>query len=253
MRTPAPAAGPAADRHAVDTHRNRLLAALPRACWQAWGPLSALVPMAPMETLYEPGDPVRYVYFPVTATIALLQVLRTGDCMQIAMVGSEGLVGVGAFMGGGPMNARAVVQSAGTALRVPAEAVKEEFERGGSVMRLLLRYAQALMFQVSQTAVCNRHHSPRQQLCRWLLLSLDRADADEIVTTHELIGTMLGVRRETVTDAFRRLQTEGLVRSGRGRITVLDRERLERTACECYAIVRDEYERLSRAPARADW
>lgn len=242
MRTPAPARGPAG--HDIDAQRNRLLAALPPACWRAWSPLSDLVALHPGAALQEPGELLRYVYFPVTATVALLQVLGTGQCMEIAMVGSEGLVGVGAFMGGGPANTRAVVQTAGTVLRVPADAVKEGFEAEGEVMRRLLQYAHALMFQVSQTAVCNRHHSPQQQLSRWLLLCLDRTGADEIVTTHELVGMMLGVRRETVSDAIGRLQAQGLVRSGRGRVTVLDRNGLERRACECYRLIRAHYDRL---------
>lgn len=242
MRTPAPAWGP--DRRDIDMQRNRLLGALPPSCWRALSPLSDLVPLVPGQALYDRGDPLRYVYFPVTATVALLQVLATGECMQIAMVGREGLVGVGAFMGGAPTNTRAVVQTAGTAVRVSAEAVKDEFETGGEVMRRLLQYVQALMFQVSQTAVCNRHHNPQQQLSRWLLLCVERTEADEIPTTHELLGTMLGVRRETVTEAIRGLQASGLVRSGRGRITVLDRNALERSACECYRLVREQYDRL---------
>ena len=244
MGTLAPERASATDRHCTDARRNRLLAALPLACWQAWGPRSDLVSLHPPEALYEPGDQLRYVYFPVTSTIAVLQVLATGECMQIAMAGSEGLVGVGAFMGSSLVNARAVVQTPGTALRVAAEAVKEEFERGGEVMRLLLQYAQALMFQVSQTAVCNRHHNPRQQLGRWLLLCLDRTGTDEIVITHDVLGMMLGVRRETVTEAVRGLQAKGILRSGRGRITVLDRAALELSACECYRMVRNEYHAL---------
>lgn len=244
MRTSPPGTREPADLHAVDIDRNRLLALVPPQSRRAWMPFSELVSLPLGQALFDPGDSVRFVYFPLTATVALLQLLRTGDCVQVAMVGSEGLVGTGAFMGGGPMTMRALVQNAGTALRIDAAAVKEEFERGGETMRLLLRYAQALMFQVSQTAVCNRHHTPQQQLCRWLMLSLDRATGDEIATTHELVGTMLGVRRETVSDAIGRLQAQGLVRSGRGRIKVLDRARLELGACECYRMVRREYDSL---------
>lgn len=244
MRTSPPGTREPADLHAVDIDRNRLLALVPPQSRRAWMPFCELVSLPLGQALFDPGDSVRFVYFPLTATVALLQLLRTGDCVQVAMVGSEGLVGTGAFMGGGPMTMRAVVQNAGTALRIDAAAVKEEFERGGETMRLLLRYAQALMFQVSQTAVCNRHHTPQQQLRRWLMLSLDRATGDEIATTHELVGTMLGVRRETVSDAIGRLQAQGLVRSGRGRIKVLDRARLELGACECYRMVRREYDSL---------
>lgn len=236
-----------ADLHAVDVERNQLLALMPRETRRAWAPLCELVSLPLGQALFDPGDTLRFVYFPLTATVALLHLLRTGDCVQVAMVGREGLVGTGAFMGGGPMTMRAVVQNAGTALRIDAVAVKEEFERGGETMRLLLQYAQALMFQVSQTAVCNRHHTPQQRLCRWLMLSLDRAQGDEIVTTHELVGMMLGVRRETVSDAIGRLQARGLVRSGRGRIKVLDRAGLELGACECYRMVRQEYEMLLAA------
>ncbi|MHB1124457.1 MAG: Crp/Fnr family transcriptional regulator [Ramlibacter sp.] len=247
MRTSPPGIREPADLHAVDADRNRLLALMPRETRRAWTPLCELVSLPLGEALFDPGDTLRFVYFPVTATVALLHLLGTGDCVQVAMVGREGLVGTGAFMGGGPMTMRAVVQNAGTALRIDAAAVKEEFEHGGQTMRLLLQYAQALMFQVSQTAVCNRHHTPQQQLCRWLMLSLDRAHGDEIVTTHELVGMMLGVRRETVSDAIGRLQAQGLVRSGRGRIKVLDRPGLELGACECYRMVRHEYEMLLAA------
>lgn len=224
--------------------RNRLLALVPPASRAAWAPFSERVSLSLGEPLFDPGDPLRFVYFPLTATVALLHLLGTGQCLQVAMVGREGLVGTGAYMGGGPMTMRAVVQSPGLALRIEAGAVREEFERGGETMRSLLRYEQVLLFQVSQTAVCMRHHTPQQQLCRWLMLSLDRAEGDEIATTHELVGMMLGVRRETVSDAIGRLQAHGLVRSGRGRITVLDRAGLERSACECYRMVRSEYAAL---------
>lgn len=233
----------AANGHAVGFDRNRLLAMMPADSRRAWAPFRELVSLPLGETLFDPGETLRFVYFPLTATVALLHLLQTGDCLQVAMVGSEGLVGTGAFMGG-PTMMRAVVQNPGTALRIEAAAVREEFERGGETMRCLLRYVQALMFQVAQTAVCNRHHTPQQQLCRWLLLSLDRAQGDEIVTTHELVGMMLGVRRETVSDAIGRLQAQGLLRSGRGRIKVLDRPGLELCACECYRMVRQEYETL---------
>lgn len=244
MRTSPPGIQAPADRHAVDIDRNRLHALMPSACRRAWVPFCELVSLPLGETLFDPGDTLRFVHFPLTATVALLHLLGTGECVQVAMVGCEGLVGTGAYMGGGPMTMRAVVQNPGTALRIEAGAVKEEFERGGETMRRLLQYAQALLFQVSQTAVCNRHHTPQQQVGRWLMLSLDRAQGNEIATTHELVGTMLGVRRETVSDAIGRLQAQGIVRSGRGRITVLDRAGLELSACECYRMVRDEYDAL---------
>lgn len=251
MSTSPPAIPAAVNLHAVDIERNRLLALMDPASRRAWQPVSELVPLSLGETLFDPGDPLRFVHFPLTATVALLHMLGTGECVQVAMVGSEGLVGTGAFMGGGAMTMRAVVQHPGTALRIEAAAVKDEFERGGETMRCLLRYAQALLFQVSQTAVCNRHHTPQQQLGRWLMLSLDRSQGDEIATTHELVGTMLGVRRETVSDAIGRLQAQGIVRSGRGRITVLDRAALELSACECYRMVRDEYDALLAPRPRA--
>lgn len=244
MRTSPPGIREPADPRAVDIDRNRLLALMPPETRRAWTPFCELVSLPLGQALFEPGDTLRFVYFPLTATVALLHLLGTGDCVEVAMVGNEGLVGTAAFMGGGPATLRAVVQNPGTALRIEAPAVKEEFERGGETMRLLLQYAQVLLFQVAQTAVCNRHHTPQQQLCRWLMLSLDRVQGDEIATTHELVGTMLGVRRETVSDAMGRLQAQGLVRSGRGRIKVLDRAGLELGACECYRMVRREYDTL---------
>jgi len=184
------------------------------------------------------------VYFPTTAIVSLLYVLENGASAEIAVVGNEGIVGISLFMGGGSTPNRAVVQSAGTGFRLPAEALKAEFNRAGPVLHLLLRYTQALITQMAQTAVCNRHHSLDQQLCRWLLLSLDRLTGDEIVMTQELISNMLGVRREGVTEAALHLQAAGVIRYARGHITVLDRQKLEQRSCECYAVVKKEYDRL---------
>jgi CRP-like cAMP-binding protein len=194
--------------------------------------------------LYESGATLSHVYFPTTAIVSLLYVMENGASAEIAVVGNEGLVGISLFMGGESTPSRAVVQSAGKGFRLRAQIVKEEFNRAGPVLHLLLRYTQALITQMAQTAVCNRHHSLDQQLCRWLLLSLDRLQNNELVMTQELIANMLGVRREGVTEAALMLQQDGLIRYSRGRITVLDRRGIERRTCECYAVVKKEYERL---------
>lgn len=194
--------------------------------------------------LYESRGTLSNVYFPTTAIVSLLYVMENGDHAEIAVVGKEGIIGVSLFMGGGSTPSRAVVQSAGAGFRLKAEVMKEGFERGGPVMHLLLRYTQALITQMAQTAVCNRHHSLDQQLCRWLLLSLDRLTGNELRMTQELIANMLGVRREGVTEAATNLQKAGLIRYSRGRITVLDRNALETRSCECYAVVKKEYDRL---------
>jgi CRP-like cAMP-binding protein len=194
--------------------------------------------------LYESGMAMSHVYFPTTSIVSLLYVMEDGASAEIAVVGNEGLIGISLFMGGETTPSRCVVQSAGEGFRMRAEALKKEFSRSGPVLHLLLRYTQALITQMAQTAACNRHHSLDQQLCRWLLLSLDRLHGDDLVMTQELIANMLGVRREGVTEAALNLQRAGLIRYQRGRITVLDREGLERRTCECYAVVRREYERL---------
>jgi CRP-like cAMP-binding protein len=194
--------------------------------------------------LYESGDTLGHVYFPTTAIVSLLYVMENGASAEIAVVGREGMVGVSLFMGGESTTNRAVVQSAGQGFRLHAQAMKDEFNRAGPVLHLLLRYTQALITQMAQTAVCNRHHSLDQQLCRWLLLSMDRLRGNELVMTQELIANMLGVRREGVTEGALKLQKAGLIRYARGRITVLDRPGLERATCECYAVVKKEYERL---------
>jgi CRP-like cAMP-binding protein len=224
--------------------QNLLLAALPEAEWLRWAPWLEVVDLPLGKVLYESGGQLRYVYFPVTAIVSLLYVLENGSSAEIAVVGKEGLVGVSLFMGGGTTPSRAVVQSAGIGFRLRSDLLLHEFHRAGPVMHLLLRYTQALITQMAQTAVCNRHHSLDQQLCRWLLLSLDRLEGSEVQMTQELIANMLGVRREGVTEAARSLQSAGLIQYQRGRITVLDRPALEQRTCECYAVVKAEYERL---------
>jgi CRP-like cAMP-binding protein len=228
----------------ADHKKNRLLAALPEAEWQRWLPQLELVEMPLGEVLYESGGTLSHVYFPTTAIVSLLYVMENGASAEIAVVGNEGLVGVSLFMGGESTPSRAVVQSAGHGIRLEAQSMKNEFNRAGPTLHLLLRYTQALITQMAQTAVCNRHHSVDQQLCRWLLLSLDRLEGDELVMTQELIANMLGVRREGVTEAALSLQQAGLIRYARGHITVLGRAGLEKRTCECYAVVKKEYDRL---------
>jgi CRP-like cAMP-binding protein len=222
---------------------NHLLAALPEAEWNRWLPQLEVVNMPLGEVLYESGGTLSHVYFPTTAIVSLLYVMENGASAEIAVVGNEGLVGISLFMGGESTPSRAVVQSAGRGFRIKAQVVKDEFIKM-PVLHLLLRYTQALITQMSQTAVCNRHHSLDQQLCRWLLLSLDRLQGDELVMTQELIGNMLGVRRAGVTAGALKLQKAGLIRYVRGHITVLDRPGLEKRTCECYAVVKTEYDRL---------
>jgi CRP-like cAMP-binding protein len=230
---------------------NRLLAALPEADYQALLPALERVTMPLGQAVYESGGPQGYVYFPTRSIVSLLYVLADGATAEIAVTGNEGLVGIALFMGGETTPSRAVVQSAGDGYRLKASVLKKAFERGGALQHLLLRYTQALITQMTQTAVCNRHHSVDQQLCRWLLLSLDRLPASDLVMTQELIANMLGVRREGVTEAARKLQVEGLIEYRRGRIKVLDRAGLEERVCECYAVVKKEYERLLPAAAIA--
>ena len=222
---------------------NHLLAALPGAEWQRWQPQLEPVDLPLGHVLYESGATLNHVYFPITAIVSLLYVLENGASAEIAVVGNEGIVGVSLFMGGESTPSRAVVQSAGVGFRLKAQVLKDEFNRA-PVLHLLLRYTQALITQMAQTAVCNRHHSLDQQLCRWLLLSLDRLRGTELVMTQELIANMLGVRREGVTEGALKLQKAGLIRYSRGRITVLDRPALELRSCECYAVVKKEYDRL---------
>jgi CRP-like cAMP-binding protein len=233
---------------ATDPRDNRLLAALPDAEWERWRPQLELVEMPLGKVLYESGSTLTHVYFPTSSIVSLLYVLEDGASAEIAVVGREGIVGISLFMGGASTPSRAVVQSAGQAFRLAANLMLQEFNRAGPVLHLLLRYTQALITQMAQTAVCNRHHSLDQQLCRWLLLSLDRLESRELVMTQELIANMLGVRREGVTEAAGDLQKDGLIRYRRGHITVLDRPGLEQRTCECYAVVKKEYDRL--LPAR---
>ncbi len=228
----------------ADLKANSLLAALPAAEWKRWEPQLERVQMPLGQVLYEAGDTLKYMYFPMTSIVSLLYVMENGASAEIAVVGMEGLVGVSLFMGGESTSSRAVVQSAGIGCRLDSKVMKSEFDRAGPVLHLLLRYTQALLTQMAQTAVCNRHHSLDQQLCRWLLLSLDRLDGNELVMTQELIANMLGVRREGVTESALQLQKEGLIRYARGHITVLDRVGLEKRTCECYAVVKREYDRL---------
>lgn len=232
-----------------DPRANRLLAALPDAEWQRWQAQLEPVALPLGKVLYESGSRLSHVYFPTSAIVSLLYVLENGASAEIAVVGMEGLIGIALFMGGGTTPSRAVVQSAGQGFRLQAAAMQAEFDRGGVVMHLLLRYTQALITQMTQTAVCNRHHALDQQLCRWLLLSLDRLPGHDLVMTQELIGNMLGVRREGVTESARKLQAAGLISYARGRITVLDRAGLEARTCECYGVVKKEYDRLLPPPA----
>lgn len=224
--------------------QNRLLAALSASDLERVSAKLKVVPLSLGEVLYEAGNRQRAVYFPTTAIVSLLYMLADGAAAEIAVVGNEGIIGVSLFMGGETTTSRAVVQSAGYAYRLPSKLLKEEFTRGGAMQHLLLRYTQALLTQMAQTAVCNRHHSLDQQLCRWLLLSLDRLVGNELVMTQELIANMLGVRREGVTEAAGNLQNVGLIKYSRGHITVLDRAGLEARTCECYAVVKKEFDRL---------
>ena len=227
----------------ADPRQNQLLAALPAAEWARWLPQMEAVELPLGKVIYESGSKLTHVYFPTTSIVSLLYVMEDGASAEIAVVGNEGIVGIALFMGGESTSSRAVVQSAGQGLRLKARAIKDEFNRA-PVLHLLLRYTQALITQMAQTAVCNRHHSLDQQLCRWLLLSLDRLHGSDLMMTQELIANMLGVRREGVTEAALKLQKAGLIRYARGRISVLDRPGLEKRSCECYAVVKKEYDRL---------
>ena len=224
--------------------RNRLLAVLPDSDYERMQPHLEPVQLELGRAIYESGSAQGYVYFPTNSIVSLLYVMADGSSAEIAIVGIDGVVGIALFMGGESTPSRAVVQSAGYAYRLRAGLLKSEFKLGGTLQQVLLRYTQALITQMSQTAVCNRHHSVEQQLCRWLLLSLDRLPSNELVMTQELIANMLGVRREGVTEAAGHLQAAGLIHYSRGRITVIDRPGLEARACECYAVVQREYTRL---------
>jgi len=231
-------------RPAVIQSSNHLLAALPANEWLRWQSELELIDLKLGQVLYESGGKMQHVYFPVDAIVSLLFVLENGASAEIAVVGNEGIVGVSLFMGGETTPSRAVVQSAGKCVRLNAQTLKNEFKNSLPVMHLLLRYTQALLTQMTQTAVCNRHHSLDQQLCRWLLLSMDRLTGSHLIMTQELIANMLGVRREGVTEAAGRLQKAGLISYARGKIDVIDRAGLEARTCECYGVVKKEYDRL---------
>jgi CRP-like cAMP-binding protein len=224
--------------------QNQILRTLPAAERTRLYPHLQLVPMSAGTVVYESGARLRHIYFPTDSIVSLLQILNNGASAEIAVVGNEGAVGVSLFMGGESTPSRAVVQSAGSAYRLSRARLKKEFERHGLLLSALLRYTQSLITQMAQTAVCNRHHALDQQLCRWLLLTLDRLESNELKTTQEFIASMLGVRREGVTEAAGRLQKQGVIRYTRGRIIVLDRPRLEKLSCECYAVVKQESDRL---------
>ena len=231
-------------RKTTSPTQNRLLAALPSADYERIRPELELVALPLGMVVYESGGTLGYVYFPTDSIISLLYVMEDGASAEIAVTGYEGLVGIALFMGGETTPSRAVVQSAGSGYRLKAALLKKEFDIGGALQHLALRYTQALITQMAQTAVCNRHHSVEQQLCRWLLLSLDRLSSNQLSMTQDLIANMLGVRREGVTEAAGRLQKAGLIQYSRGHIVVLDRPKLETRVCECYAVVKKEYDRL---------
>ena len=224
--------------------QNHILEALPPAERERLFPHLNLVTLPLGSVLYESGDAQRYIYFPIDAIVSLLYVLKDGSSAEIAVVGNDGAIGIALFMGGATTTNRAIVQSAGLAYRLTSRRLTQEFERHSEMLHVLLRYTQALITQMAQTAVCNRHHSVDQQLCRWLLLSLDRLASNELTMTQELIANMLGVRREGVTEAAGKLQKLGVIRYRRGKITVLDREQLEALSCECYQVVKNETDRL---------
>jgi CRP-like cAMP-binding protein len=232
-----------------DPKANHLLAVLPEADWLRIAPQLVLTELPLGHVVYESGDHLGHVYFPTTSIVSLLYVMEDGASAEIAIVGNEGIVGIALFMGGETTPSRAIVQSAGHGYRLSAKVLKEEFARGGPIQHLLLRYTQALITQMAQTAVCNRHHTIEQQLCRWLLLSIDRLPSNELTMTQELISNMLGVRRSGVTEAALKLQNAGVIRYSHGHISVLDRPALERHACECYAVVKREFDRLLPAVA----
>jgi CRP-like cAMP-binding protein len=237
---------------AADTTRNHLLAALPAEEFARLAPHLEPVSLALGDFLYEPGGQLQHAYFPATAIVSLHYVTESGASAEIAGVGNEGVVGISLFMGGGSTPSSAVVQTSGEAYRLGRGILKDEFDRGGAMQRLMLRYTQSLIAQMSQTAVCNRHHSVEQQLCRWLLTTLDRVPSGQLVMTQELVARMLGVRREGITEAAGNLQQAGFIRYRRGHISVLERAGLDTRACECYAVVRKEYLRLfAEIPRRA--
>lgn len=230
--------------YAQDILENQLLAALNEADCERLVPRLARIDLELGDVLYESGEELKDVYFPINSVVSLLYVMESGASAEISIIGNDGMVGIGLFMGGNTMMGRAVVQAGGSAYRLDGEMLKDEFHRNGRMQDLLLNYTQALLTQMAQTAVCNRHHTIDQQLCRWLLLTLDRLPSSKIEMTHELISNMLGVRREGVTEAAHKLQSLGAITYKRGHIDVLDRAKLEALSCECYSVVRKETERL---------
>jgi CRP-like cAMP-binding protein len=227
-----------------DPKANRLLAALPEAEWLRWLPHLEPADLALGQVIYDSGSPLTHAYFPTTAIVSMLYVMNDGASAEIAVIGWEGMLGISLFMGGGSTPSRAVVQNDGQCFRIRAETLKEEFDRSPAVSHLLLCYTQALISQMTQTAACNRHHSLDQQLCRWLLLSLDRHQGNDLLMTRKLISNMLGVTDEKMAQGALELQDAGLIRYADGRITVLDRPGMQRRTCECYQVVKDEYDRL---------
>lgn len=227
-----------------DARRNRLLSALPEAILSHWGAELVLVDLELGQVLYEIGQTPGFAYFPVNTVVSILYVMENGESAEIAIVGNEGVVGVSLFMGGGATSSRAVVQNAGLAFRLPASAFVREFDRGGPVLTLLLRYTQALMAQMTQTAACNRHHTLQEQLCRWMLLSLDRLEGNELTMTQKLIANMLGITVDQVTETATDLTNQGLIDYCDGTIMVRDRKGVEAKSCECYRVVKKEYDRL---------
>lgn len=234
-----------------DPRQNQLLFALPDAAWLRWATELELVELPAGRVLSESGGTPEFVHFPTTAIVSLLYMTQDGGSVEIAVVGNDGVVGISLFMGGNATPSRAVVQSAGLAYRLPASVAKCEIDRGGPALAMLLRYAQALIAQVAQTAACNRYHSIDQQLARRLLLGLDRSATDDLMMTQEMVANLLGVRREGITAAAHKLQQAGVIRYSRGRIAVLDRPRLEQHTCECYAVAKREYDRLLPMPCAA--
>lgn len=237
---------------ATDARMNRLLATLPAVELQRWLPELEFVDLELGKVLYEIGETPRYAYFPINSVVSLLYVMKNGESAEIAIVGNEGIVGVSIFMSSGATSSRAVVQNSGQGFRLSAQTLKQEFDKGGQMVHVLLRYTQALMTQMTQTAACNRHHSLHQQLCRWMLLSLDRLQGNELVMTQKLIANMLGVTSRQVTETAAGLQTDGLIEYQRGTILVLDRKGVEKCSCECYEVVKEEYDRLLPAAKHVD-
>jgi CRP-like cAMP-binding protein len=230
--------------HPINPSKNQLLTALPEADWRRWAQHVDIVSLGLGQVLYEAGDTLTHAYFPIDSIISLLYVMKDGESAEIAVVGHEGVVGIALFMGGDSTPSRAIVQNAGQSYRISAKVLRSEFNNAAPVLHLLLRYTQALITQMTQTAACNKHHSLQQQLCRWILLSLDRLASDNLTMTQQLMANMLGVSLKTMNEGGRALQDKGVIRYADGHITVLDRAGLEKLTCECYGVVKKEYDRL---------